>query len=84
LWQRRAGQEHGVRTCFARRWPPDDDDVSAALVYYLRRITAKLLDGAAILTLLDMQDVMDLAYCDYFRFMSGGGSKHPGPAGRWK
>jgi Phosphotransferase enzyme family len=59
--------------------PPDE---SSALEYYLHQLTSKLIvvvEGttttttATIPTRQDLQDMMDLAYCDYYRFMSGWG-----------
>jgi len=52
------------------------DDEKAALEFYRRKLSERLAsatDDIPMPSMDDLQDSMDLAYCDFYRFMSGWG-----------
>ena len=49
------------------------DNETTALEYYLQQLTTRLQNDAMAPTLEELQESIDLAYCDYYRFMSGWG-----------
>jgi thiamine kinase-like enzyme len=48
-------------------------DEGAALEFYLNELTKRLPPDETPPSLSELQDLLDLAYCDYYRFMSGWG-----------
>lgn len=50
---------------------PDDED--AAVDYYLNSLTSKLAANVKPPSRQQLDDSLDLAYCDFYRFMSGWG-----------
>lgn len=50
-----------------------DCNDSTLVEYYLERLKERLPEGAFVPTLQQFNDSLDLAYCDFYRFMSGWG-----------
>jgi len=80
--------EHDVYLCdfqYCGRGPPSKDlayffcssvapdNETTALEYYLQQLTTRLQNDAMAPTLEELQESIDLAYCDFYRFMSGWG-----------
>jgi len=49
------------------------ENEKAALEFYLQELTKRLPDDVAPPTMQELSDSLELAYCDYYRFMSGWG-----------
>ena len=49
------------------------DDEAAALVYYLEQLTLRVPPNTTLPNLEQLQESVELAYCDFYRFMSGWG-----------
>jgi len=60
------------------------DDEKAALEFYLQELTKRLPDDVTPPTMSELEDSLELAYCDFYRFMSGWGYWGSGGEGRVK
>jgi thiamine kinase-like enzyme len=50
-----------------------EEEEAILLDFYLQQLALKVRSNAALPTLRELHDMMDLAHCDYYRFMCGWG-----------